>query len=217
LSAPHRVNFIEKCQTGEMREGDSFSSFPAATLQMFQNIKDTVTHAKGILLFVEGESPRGIFVLCQGRVKLSVCSGTGKTLIFKIAETGAVLGLCATINGQPYELTAETLDTCQLKFVRREDFLRFLSEHKDAWLGIARYLLDEYSAALGQIRTLGLAQSAEEKLANFLLKWGSTGEAVDAERHIKLPLTHDEIAQMIGTSRETVTRLLSDLKKRQVG
>ena len=61
-------------------------------------------------------------MLCKGRVKLSICSTDGKTLILKIAEPGEVLGLSASVSGKPYELTAETVDPCQINFVKREDF-----------------------------------------------------------------------------------------------
>ena len=68
-------------------------------------------------------------MLCKGRVKLSICASDGKTLILKIAEPGEVLGLSATVSGKAYELTAETIDPCQVNFVKREDFLHFLKDH----------------------------------------------------------------------------------------
>jgi CRP/FNR family transcriptional regulator len=67
------------------------------------------------------------------------------------------------------------------------------------------------------VRTLGLSHSAAEKLANLLLEWTSkSNESSKAEPRLKLRLTHEEIAQMIGTSRETVTRLFADMKKHQI-
>ena len=171
------------------------------------------------MLFVEGQSPRGIFVLCKGRVKLSICSTDGKTLILKIAEPGEVLGLSASVSGKPYELTAETADPCQVNFVKREDFVRFLREHSDACLRVAEQLSDKYNTACREIRSLGLSHSASEKLAKLLLEWSvKAGEAAKAEPRVKLALTHEEIAQMIGTScaRAKVTRLFADLKKRQI-
>jgi CRP/FNR family transcriptional regulator, cyclic AMP receptor protein len=67
------------------------------------------------------------------------------------------------------------------------------------------------------VRSLGLSDSAREKLAKLLLEWGSrSGESMQVETRLKLGFTHEEIAQMIGTSRETVTRLLTDFKKRQI-
>jgi hypothetical protein len=90
-----------------------------ATLQSFEAIKFTSTYPKGAVLFVEGQAPHGIFVLCKGRVKLSICSTDGKPLILKIAEPAEVLGLSATVSGHPYELTAGTIDPCQVNFVKR--------------------------------------------------------------------------------------------------
>jgi CRP/FNR family transcriptional regulator len=138
-------------------------------------------------------------------------------LIYKIVEAGEVLGLSASITGKPYEVMAETVDPCQVNFVKREDFLRFLREHSDACLRVAEQLSEKYNSACHEIRSLGLSHSAAEKLAKLLLEWSAkNGEAAKAEPRIKLALTHDEIGQMIGTSRETVTRLFADFKKRQI-
>ena len=200
-----------------MKTDHLFCDLPASALQSFEAIKYATAYPKGAVLFVEGQAPRGIFVLCKGRVKLSICSTDGKTLILKIAETGEVLGLSATVSGKPYELTAETVDPCQINFVKREDFLRFLREHSEACLRVAEQLSEKYNTACREIRSLGLSHSAAEKLARLLLDWSArNGESSKQEPRVKLALTHEEIAQMIGTSRETVTRLFAELKKRQI-
>jgi CRP/FNR family transcriptional regulator, cyclic AMP receptor protein len=215
--SPYGLDIIENCLTCKMRVDHIFCDLPAAALQSFENIKYATAYPKGAVLFVEGQSPRGIFVLCKGRVKLSICSTDGKTLILKIAEPGEVLGLSASVSGKPYELTAETVDPCQINFVKREDFQRFLRENSDACLRVAEQLSEKYNSACREIRSLGLSHSAAEKLAKLLLEWSAkNGEAAKAEPRLKLALTHEEIAQMIGTSRETVTRLFADLKKRQI-
>ncbi len=200
-----------------MRVAHIFCDLPAAALQTFETIKYATAYPKGAVLFVEGQAPRGIFVLCRGRVKLSICASDGKTLILKIAEAGEVLGLSATVSGTPYELTAETLDPCQVNFVKREDFQRLLREHSEACLHVAEQLSDKYNAACREIRAVGLPHSATERLAKLLCDWSTqNGEAAKAEPRLKLALSHDEMAQMIGTSRETVTRLFADLKKRHI-
>ena len=214
---PYGLDIIESCLACKMRAEHIFCDLPPAALQSFEAIKYATAYPKGAVLFVEGQAPRGIFVLCKGRVKLSICSTDGKTLILKIAEPGEVLGLSATVSGKPYELTAETVDPCQVNFVKREDFLRFLKEHSDACLRVAEQLSDKYNSACREIRALGLSHSAGEKLAKLLLEWSArNGEASKSEPRLKLALTHEEIAQMIGTSRETVTRLFADLKRRQI-
>jgi CRP/FNR family transcriptional regulator, cyclic AMP receptor protein len=215
--SPYGLDIIENCLTCKFRAERIFCDLPTADLQAFEAIKYSSAYPKDALLFVEGQSPRGIFVLCKGRVKLSFCGSDGKILIMKIVEPGEVLGLSATVSGKPYELTAETLDPCQVNFVKREDFLRFLREHGEASWHVAEQLSDKYNSACYDLRSLGLSHSAAEKLANLLLDWSSkAGESAKKEPRLKVALTHEEIAQMIGTSRETVTRLFGELKKRQI-
>ena len=215
MLSPYGLEIIESCLTCKLREDRLFCNLTPGAVKDLEAIKYSTAYPKGAVLFVEGQMPRGVFILCKGRTKLSICSSDGKTLILKIAEPGEVLGLSATVSGKPYELTAETLDPCQVNFVKREDFLRYLRDHNEVTLRVAEQLSDKYNTACHEIRSLGLSHSAAEKLAKLLLEWsGKNGDAKQPGR-MKLALTHEEIAQMIGTSRETVTRLFADFKKRQ--
>jgi CRP/FNR family transcriptional regulator len=211
------MEIVESCLTCKLRVDRIFCDLPASALQTFESIKYATAYPQGAVLFVEGQMPRGIFVLCKGSVKLSINSPNGRTMIVKLAEPGEVLGLSATISGKPYEVTAETIDPCQVNFVKRDDFLRFLKDDVEACFKVAEQLSDKYHNACQEVRTLGLSHSASEKLANLLLEWScKNGESAKAEPRLKLRLTHEEIAQMIGTSRETVTRLFAEMKRRQI-
>jgi CRP/FNR family transcriptional regulator len=214
---PYGLDIVESCLSCKIRVENLFCDLPAAALQTFETITYVAAYPKGAVLFVEGQAPRGIYVLCEGRVKLSTCLSDGRTLILKIAEAGEVLGLCATVSGMPYELTAETVDPCQVNFVKRDDFQRLLREHSDLCLHVAEQLSEKYNAACREIRAVGFPHSATERLAKLLLDWSAqNGEAAKAEPRVKLAFTHDQMAQMIGTSRETVSHLLGDLRKRQI-
>jgi CRP/FNR family transcriptional regulator len=211
------MEIVESCITCKLRTDRIFCDLPETALQAFEAIKYATAYPQGAVLFVEGQLPRGIFVLCKGSVKLSINSPSGRTVIVKLAEPGEVLGLSATISGKPYEVTAETLDPCQVNFVKREDFLHFLKDDVEACFKVAEQLSEKYHNACKEAGSLGLSHSAAEKLAKLLLEWSSkNGDAAKAEPRLKLRLTHEEIAQMIGTSRETVTRLFAELKKRQI-
>jgi CRP/FNR family transcriptional regulator, cyclic AMP receptor protein len=217
MLSPYGMEIVESCLTCKLRADRIFCDLPATALQTFEGIKYATAYPQGAVLFVEGQMPRGIFVLCKGSVKLSINSPNGRTIIVKLAEPGEVLGLSATISGKPYEVTAETIDPCQVNFVKRDDFLRFLKDDVEACFKVAEQLSEKYHNACQEVRTLGLSHSAAEKLANLLLEWSSkNGESAKAEPRLKLRLTHEEIAQMIGTSRETVTRLFADMKKHQI-
>ena len=129
MSSPYGIQITENCLICKLRHSGFFCDLPKPSLQDLERIKYASAYPQGAVLFVEGQAPRGVYIICTGRVKLSTTSRDGKTLILRIAQAGEVLGLHATVSGKPYELTAETLQPAQLDFVRREDFLRFLQNH----------------------------------------------------------------------------------------
>jgi CRP/FNR family cyclic AMP-dependent transcriptional regulator len=216
VRSPYGLNISESCLTCK-RAGRIFCDLSAAALQAFERIKYATAYPKGAVLFMEGQTPRGIFVLCEGQVKLSLSARDGKTLILKIVKPGEALGLSATVSGKPYELTAKTIAPCQVSFVKREDLLRFLKENSDACFKVAEQLSAKYDTACHELRSLGVSHSASQKLAKLLLEWSSrNGESAKIEPGVKVTVTQEEIGQLIGTSRETVTRLFADLKKRQI-
>ncbi len=115
-----------------------------------------------------------------------------------------------------YELTADIIEPAQANFIGRTEFLNFLKEHGEAALRVAQQLGETYHSAIAEMRTIGLSHSASEKLARFLLEWTSNSPEEKGQIRIKMTLTHEEIAQMIGSSRETVTRLLADFRRKQI-
>lgn len=216
MNVPYGLNIIESCLSCKFREDRLFCQLTPTALKKLSSIKSTAMYPKGALLFIEGQLPRGVFILCQGKAKLSTSSRDGKTIILKIAEAGEVLGLSATVSGRPYEVSVEMMEPAQANFISRDQFLSFLAEHGDAALRVAQQLSENYHSAYEEIRTLGLTTSASEKLAKLILEWSAEGNGTKNSLKLKVALTHEEIAEMIGTSRETVSRLFSDFKKRQL-
>jgi len=216
MLGPYGFELHENCQDCKARSNGFFCQLSPAALADFNAMKSSATFPAGAILFLEKQDPRGVFVVCEGQVKLSISSSTGKTLILRIAKPGEVLGLMATLSGKPYEVTAETLHPCQLAFIRREDFQRFILKHAEVYQGVVSQFSSLYGGACEQLRTVGLSTSAPEKLARFLLDWSTDAKDGSAVAQIKLPLTHEEIAEFIGTTRETVTRTFSEFKNRNL-
>lgn len=216
MRTPYGLTILDNCLACSLREEHIFCNLSVPALRKLNEIKSSALYPEAAVLFVEGQQPRGVFVLCSGRVKLSTSSSEGKSLITNIAKAGDVLGLSSTISNQPYEVTAEMIEPGQANFISREALLQFLQEHGEVALRIAEQLSRNYRSACEKIRTLGLAGSPAERLAKLLLSWSPTGVETNGEVRIKLTLTHGEIGEMIGTSRETVSRLFSDLKKRKL-
>ncbi len=180
MRSPYGMEIVESCLTCKMRADHIFCDLPPAALQSFENIKYAMSYPKGAVLFVEGQEPRGIFVLCNGSVKLSLSATNGKTIIVRLAEAGEALGLGATVSGKPYEMTAETIDPCQVTFVKRDDFLEFLKDDVEACFKVAEQLSEKYYDACKEVRSLELSHSAVEKLAKLLLEWSSKNGAACA-------------------------------------
>jgi CRP/FNR family cyclic AMP-dependent transcriptional regulator len=210
------VELADHCTDCTLREKYLFCNLPESVLQHLERIKSTAAYPKGTLLFLEGQAPRGIFILCSGKAKLSTSSADGKTIILRIAQPGEVLGLSAAISGTPYEVTAEILEPAQANFVSRENLMDFLRQHGEVAVRVAQELSNNYHSAYEEIRSLGLSSSASEKLAKLLLEWSAEAQPGPGETRMKLTLTHEEIAQLIGTSRETVTRTLSEMRRTEL-
>lgn len=212
MRSGYHLELVDSCRDCKLKSEGFFCNLSPASLQAFEAIKFTATYPEGAVLFLEGQPPRGVFVLCSGRVKLSITSSEGKTIILRIVHPGEVLGLNAGVSGSPYQATAETLEPCQVNFIKRQDFLRFLRQCGDASLHAAEQLSASYHTACDQIRALGLSHSAPQKLGRFLLDWSARGQASPKGIRVRMTLTHEEIGQIIGSSRETVTRTLSELR-----
>ncbi len=147
------------CFNCELRPDRVFCDLPSDALQSFDIIKEVSVAPRGSVLFAEGRPPRGIYVLCDGRAKLSICSENGKRLMLRIAGPGEVLGLSASMAGRPYELTAEVLDTSQIAFVRRKELLKFLRDHREACLQVVHLLSQDLHTAYDRVRSIGLART----------------------------------------------------------
>jgi CRP/FNR family transcriptional regulator, cyclic AMP receptor protein len=219
MKTPYGLEIIESCLTCPLHQDRLFCSLSPTTLAGLDAISSSATYPKGAILFVEGQEPRGVFVICNGRVKLCAGSAGGKSLILRLAESGEVIGLPGTISGKPYEATAEAQEPTQANFIPRRPFLEFLRTHGEVALRVAEALSDIYYATYREVRCLGLSGSVEEKLAGFLLDFatrhpsGKGAPEVEPTRAV-LTLTHEEIADTIGSSRETVTRLFADFKRK---
>jgi CRP/FNR family transcriptional regulator len=210
---PYGLRVIGSCLNCQLVQERVFCNLPRPALAEMDSISSSSVYPKGTMLFVEGQEPRGVFVICNGRLKLSTSSAEGRSVIVRVAEPGEVIGLPSTISGKPYDLTAEALEPVQVNFIRREAFVHFLHHHADAGVRVAEILSSIYHNTLSEVRYLGLSASAPQKLARFLLDVIPSKTQDNGHLRSTLTLTHREIAEVIGSSRETVTRLFARFKR----
>jgi len=216
LREPHMFEASENCLKCKFRKTTFFCGLDSPALKDFDVIKTLAVYPSNALLFIEKENPRGVFVLCEGQVKLSMASRDGRTLVLRFAKPGEVLGLTAVVAGIPYEVTAEALTASQLAFVRKNDFLKFLEHHPGSYEAISKYLVSVYASACNQLRSVGLSP-IPKRLARLLLDWSEeAGREEKVDCRIMMRLTHEEIGEFIGSTRETVTRTLGDFETRRI-
>ncbi|KAA6464870.1 Crp/Fnr family transcriptional regulator [Acidobacteria bacterium AB60] len=198
------------------RTSEFFKRLSPALMEDWNAMEFPHSYGPNVVLFAEKESSRGIFVVLEGEVRLSINSNDGKRLSLRIARKGDILGLSSALTGNNYEMTAETLYPAKIGHVGRAEFLNFLARHPQVYPNVTEELSRQMMMACDQLRTVGLSQSAPEKLARLLLEWSETDQSNETGGRVRFSLTHEEIGEFIGASRETVTRTLSNFKHRQL-
>jgi len=192
-----------------------FCDLPEDPLDVLSGIGHITLYPAYATLLKEGQIAPGVYIVCSGRVKLSVETAAGKTVILKVAERRHVLGLSTVVTERPAPVTATTMDLCQIKFVERNNFMRLMEGDPQIALTCARQLAQEAAGTFDDVYDLLLARSSTEKLVRLLLSWVAD-EPRNRNLRVASDFTHEEMAQMIGSSRETVTRLLSEMRKKEL-
>jgi len=172
--------------------------------------------AQNTVLFEQGQEAIGVYVILEGRMKLAVNSAEGKTLVLGFFGPGAVLGLAAAILGRPHAETADTLKQTTVVFVSRSELVKEMRADPAAAYRAAELVSQACYFLLGKMMAIELSQSSEQKLARCLLGLLSSNTGCTDGDPVQLDLSQEAIAQLIGTSRETVTRLLSRLRRRRI-
>src|SRR5271167_3895966 len=149
----------QSCFTCDFRPDRIFCDMPGDSLKAFDEIKSLATYPRNTILFAEGRPVRGIYLLCDGRAKLSICAESGKRLTLRVAGPGEVLGLGAALSNTPYEITAELLDASQVVFVRRKELTKFLRAHPEVCMQVVRMLSQDLHGAYERVRSIGLVHS----------------------------------------------------------
>ena len=193
----------------------SFCSLPEQLHAVFETLKTSVTYAKGEIAFHEGDRCHNVFVVCAGRMKLVTSSSEGKTLLLRFAGPGTLLGLTeAMLDRHPYQCSAIAAEPAALAVVPVETFLRFVTTYPEACLRLTVALSEQYKIAQRETKFLAFGGSSISRIAHLLLEEAAVHGEVAADG-IRIPshITHAELAQAIGSTRETVTRILGELNQ----
>jgi CRP/FNR family cyclic AMP-dependent transcriptional regulator len=204
----------EDCLTCTDRHEEWFCNLSPQALVEFDTLGMHVAVPPGAAIFFEAQAARSVYILCVGQVKLTASSKEGKTLLVRIAKPGDVLGLSAALSSTPYEVTAQALGPVQVKCFQRKDFLQFIERHIEGSIHATRMLNKEYRDALSDATRLALSMSISGRVARLFLEM--TADQHDPRPHFTMSLTHEELGNMLGTTRESITRVLNEMRRKEI-
>jgi len=187
------------------------SSLPQPVIRDLDSKLILAKHSAGSVLYRQGELAEGIFFLFAGRVKTSALAIDAKTALLKIAGPGEVLGLAAVLSGRPHLTSAQATEPSSVGLLRREDLARSMRKYSQIADAIAQHLSTEYVEIATETLLLRTPCSSSQRLAIALLR---LADADSSSRQLALTYTHAELGQLIGASRETVTRLMKRFERR---
>lgn len=210
---------IESCLKCEHREGGLFCHLPNHALLELMNAREGRVYPRNALIFQQGQAAKGVFVLCSGKARLSATTPEGETTVLREAGPGEILGVSAMLGGSPYKTTAEVLEQCQLNFIEKNEFLKLLRENDVIGSRVAEQLLYESGHACSEQALLQVSGTLHERLAQLLLHWARHPMHVLKRKRDEVPFrvtaSHDEIAQMTGSTAGDVAAALQEFLRKK--
>jgi len=213
---PHRFGVMRDDACGPCGTEGFFEDLSTEALSDFASFATGFRCSGSTVLINEAEEPSSILFLLEGEVNISMNSSDGRRFLLGVAGAGDIPGLTSAISGGYSEIRVQAMYPCRIASMRRRHFLAFLSRHPIASQNVARELCVELTRARERLQILGLTSSATARLAHLLLKWCRGGLQTRDGVQIRCALTHREIGECIGASREAVTRALADLRSRDL-
>lgn len=206
---------MSKCTNCPHAGKYAFCNLGEAAREFLDEQSITVEYPRGSIFFRQGEPGSAVFLICSGKVKVMASSTEGRLAILRVARHGDVLGMSAVLGETDYEVTAEALEPCRVRVLHARTLSQFMRDFDDATLGVARALSQDYRAAFQEVRRIALPETPAGRLSQLILDWAEESKE-DGAANITMTLTHEELASMTATTRETVTRTLGRLKKDNV-
>ncbi|MFN4199368.1 MAG: Crp/Fnr family transcriptional regulator [Flavobacterium sp.] len=202
---------MSKCEQCIVREFSSLKALNKEELLKMASCKASYTIKKGEPIFEEGESVNGIYCVKDGVCKLSKLSANGKDQIVKLVKPGELLGQRSMISDEPANLTAVALEDMEVCFIPKKEILQFFNNNNQFSMNVMKTICGDLKEADDQ--TVSMAQkTVKERLAETLIYLEETfGKNVDGS--LRIQLSREELAGMIGTATESCIRLLSEFNK----
>ncbi|MFV5688152.1 Crp/Fnr family transcriptional regulator [Flavobacterium sp. ZT3R25] len=202
---------MSKCEQCIVREFSSLKALTKDELLKLSDCKTSHTIKKGEVIFEEGENVNGIYCVKDGICKLTKLSPNGKDHIVKLVTKGELLGQRSMISDEPVNLSAVALEDMEVCFIPKSEVMGYFDKNNQFSMNVMKTICGDLKEADDHM--VNLAQkTVKERLAETLLYLHDTF-GKNEDNSLKIQLSRDELASMIGTATESCIRLLSDFKK----
>lgn len=200
-----------KCEQCIVRQFSSLKALNKDELLRMAECKTSYTIKKGEPIFEEGEVINGIYCVKEGVSKLSKLSENGKDQIVKLVKPGELLGQRSMISDEPANLSAIALEDMEVCFIPKSEVMQFFTQNNQFSMNVMRTICDDLKGADDHM--VNMAQkNVKQRLAETLIYLEETfGKNEDGT--LRIQLSREELAGMIGTATESCIRLLSELNK----
>jgi CRP-like cAMP-binding protein len=202
---------MSKCEQCIVRQFSSLKSLKKEELLKIADCKTSYTIRKGDPIFEEGESVNGIFCIKEGVCKLSKLSANGKDQIVKLVKPGELLGQRSMISEEPANLSAVALEDMEVCFIPKSEVIGFFNQNNDFSMSMMKSVCGDLKEADDHMVSMA-QKTVKQRLAETLLYLHDTFGKNEDET-LKIQLSREELAGMIGTATESCIRLLSDFNK----
>ena len=206
LDKSHRHITCENCKS---RDNSLFAGFCGSDVDILNSAKTCAFYKKNQPLFVENSAPRGVYCINQGKVKIFGRGEEGKEQIIHLAAAGEIVGFRAMFSGEPYKVSATTLEESNICFIGKDDFLNLVDSNPNLRNGIMKELSIELADRATLITNMA-QKTVRERLASSLVILN------DIYSDEMINLSREDLANFVGTATETLIRLLKEFKEEEL-
>ncbi|MGL2993868.1 Crp/Fnr family transcriptional regulator [Flavobacterium sp. TSSA_36] len=202
---------MSKCEHCIVREFSSLKALNKEDLLKIANCKTSYTIKKGEPIFEEGETINGVYCIKDGYCKLSKLSTNGKDQIVKLVKAGELLGQRSMVSDEPANLTAIAVEDMEVCFIPKSEILGFFNNNNQFSLSLMKSVCGDLKDS--DMHVVSMAQkTVKNRLAETLL-YLKENFGTNADNTLKIQLSREELAGMIGTATESCIRILSEFNK----
>lgn len=207
----HNLLTMSKCEQCIVREFSSLKALTKDELVKMANCKTSKIVRKGEVIFTEGENINGVFCVKDGVCKMTKLSSNGRDQIVHLVKKGELLGQRSMISDEPANLSAVALEDMQVCFIPKNEILGFFNDNNRFSMNVMKTICGDLKEA-DDIMVNMAQKTVKERLA-YTLIYLEDNFGLNADKSLKLQLSREEIASMIGTATESCIRLLSEFNK----